>query len=69
MLRHAMVSEIPDGLSVQPPPPPGKLAAHGQLKLPFGDSCLLRLFSLHVAFIPGLLNVDADGGKGESWGA
>ena len=53
MLRHAMVSEIPDGLSVQPPPPPGKLAAHGQLKLPFGDSCLLRLFSLHVAFIPG----------------
>ena len=23
-----MVSEMPDGLSVQPPPPPGKLAAH-----------------------------------------
>ena len=39
MLRHAMVSEMPDGLSVQPPPPPGKLAA--QLKSPFGDSCLL----------------------------
>ena len=30
MLRHAMVSDMPDGLSVQPPPPPGKLAA--QLK-------------------------------------
>ena len=53
MLCHAMVSEMPDGLSVQPPALPGKLAAHGQLKLPFGDSCLLRLFSLHVAFIPG----------------
>ena len=37
MLRNAMVSDMPDGRSVQPPPPPGKLAA--QLKLPFGDSC------------------------------
>ena len=27
MLRHAMVSDKPCGLSVQPPPPPGKLAA------------------------------------------
>ena len=42
ILSHAMVSKMPDGLSVQPPPPPGKLAAHGQLKLPFGDSCLSR---------------------------
>ena len=38
MLHHAMVSEMSDDLSVQPPPPPGKLAA--QLKSPFGDSCL-----------------------------
>ena len=37
MLRNAMVSDMPDGRSVQPPPPSGKLAA--QLKLPFGDSC------------------------------
>ena len=27
MLRHAMVSDKPGGLSVQQPPPPGKLAA------------------------------------------
>ena len=27
MLCHAMVSEMPDGLSVEPPPPLGKLAA------------------------------------------
>ena len=47
MLSHTMVSNMPDGLrlrpsgmllSVQPPPPPGKLAA--QLKSPFGNSCL-----------------------------
>ena len=25
-LHHAMVIDMPDGLSVQPPPPPGKLA-------------------------------------------
>ena len=31
MLSHTLVSNMPDGLSVQPPPPPGKLAA--QLKL------------------------------------
>ena len=37
MLRHAVVSDKPGGLSVQPPPPPGKLAA--RLKLPFGGSC------------------------------
>ena len=36
MLRHAVVSDKPGGLSVQPPPPPGKLAA--RLKLPFGGS-------------------------------
>ena len=38
MLQHAMVSEMPDGLSMQPTPPSGKLAV--QLKSPFGDSCL-----------------------------
>ena len=27
MLRHAMVSDMPHGRSVHPPPPPGKLAA------------------------------------------
>ena len=37
MLRYAIVSDKPGGLSVQPPPPPGKLAA--QLKSPFGDYC------------------------------
>ena len=44
MLRHAMVSDIPGGLSVQPPPPPGKLAA--QLKSPFGDSYVLVKMSV-----------------------
>ena len=39
MLRHAMVHDKPGGLSLQPPPSPGKLAA--QLKPTFGDSCLL----------------------------
>ena len=38
MLRHAMVSDKPGGLSLQPSPTPGKLAA--QLKPPFGDSSL-----------------------------
>ena len=38
MLRHAMVSDKPGGLSLQPSPSPGKLAA--QLKPPFGDSSL-----------------------------
>ena len=33
MLRHAVVRDKPGGLSVQPPPPPGKLAA--RLKSPF----------------------------------
>ena len=37
MLRYAIVSNKPGGPSLQPPPPPGKLAA--QLKSPFGDSC------------------------------
>ena len=40
MRCYAIVSDIPDGISVQPPPDPGKLAA--QLKSPFGDSRLLR---------------------------
>ena len=38
MLRHRMVNDKPGGLSLQPPPSPGKLAA--QLKPPFGDSSL-----------------------------
>ena len=38
MSRHAVVSDRPGGLSLQPAPSPGKLAA--QLKSPFGDSCL-----------------------------
>ena len=40
MIRHAMVSDKPSGLSVQPSHPPGKLAA--QLKSPFGDSCFFK---------------------------
>ena len=40
MLRHAMVSDKPSGLSAQPPPPPGEWAA--QLKSPFADSCLFK---------------------------
>ena len=37
MLRHAMVSDKPGGLSVQRPLPPGKSAV--QLNSPFGNSC------------------------------
>ena len=39
MLRHAMASDKPGGLSVQPPPPSGKLAA--PVNSPFGDSCYI----------------------------
>ena len=47
MLRHGMVSDKPGGLSLQPPPSQGKLAA--QLKPPFGD-CSSQVFAdvLHV---------------------
>ena len=50
MLRHGMVSDKPGGLSLQPPPSPGKLAA--QLKPPFGDSCL-QVFAdvLHMFYL------------------
>ena len=50
MLRHAMVSDKPGGLSLQSPPSPGKLAA--RLKPPFGDCCL-QVFAdvLHMFFI------------------
>ena len=46
MIRHAMVSDKPGGLSVQLPPPPGKLAA--QLKSPFGDSCYFKSMASHL---------------------
>ena len=50
MLRHAVVSDKPGGLSLQPPPSSGKLAA--RLKPPFGDCCL-QVFAdvLHMFFI------------------
>ena len=50
MLRHGMVSYKPGGLSLQPPPSPGKLAA--QLKPPFGDSSL-QVFAdvLHMFYL------------------
>ena len=53
MLRHAMVSDMPDDLSVQPPPSRGKLAA--QLKSLL--AILVTIFSLHVAFIPGCMSM------------
>ena len=43
MVRDAMASDkpggTPGGLSVQPPPHPGKLAA--PVNSPFGDSCYI----------------------------
>ena len=47
MLRHAMVSDRPGGLSLQPPPSPGKLAA--QLKSPFGF-CICFILRLRESF-------------------
>ena len=49
MLRHAMVRDKPGGLSLQPPPSPGKLAA--LLKSPFGDSVYKRLQMFYICFI------------------
>ena len=50
MLSHAMVRDKPGGLSLQPPPSPGKWAA--QFKSPFGDSCL-QVFEdvLHMFYL------------------
>ena len=58
MLRHTLVSNMPDGLSVQPPPPPGKLAA--QLKL--------TILVYHIFITCGIyprVYVDVQGGKGD----
>ena len=63
-VRHAMVSKMPDGLRVQLPPPPGKLAA--QLKLPF--AILVYHVFITCSIYPRMY-VDVQGGKGESWGA
>ena len=53
MLHHAMVDEMPDGLSVQPPPPPRKIGH--PVKIAFWQF-LFTVFSLHVAyFIPGCM--------------
>ena len=60
MLRHAMVGKMPDGLNVQPPPPPAKLAA--QLKL----AILVYHIFITCSIYPRMY-VDALGGKGESW--
>ena len=49
MLRHGMVSDKPGGLSLQPPPSPGKLAA--LLKSPFGDSVYKCLQMFYICFI------------------
>ena len=49
MLRHGMVSDKPGGLSLQPPPSPGKLAA--QLKSLFGDSFYKCLQMFCICFI------------------
>ena len=49
MLRHGMVSDKPGGLSLQPPPSPGKLAA--QLNSPFGDSFYKCLQMFYICFI------------------
>ena len=49
MLRHGMVSDKPGGLSLQPPPSPGKLAA--LLKSPFGDSVYKCLQMFCICFI------------------
>ena len=64
MLRHVMVSDMPDGLSGQPPPPPGKLAA--QLK------SLLAILVYHIFITCSIhprMYVNVQGGKGESRGA
>ena len=50
MIRHAIDSNKPCGLSAQPPPPPGKLAA--QFKSPFGDSCFFFKSITSLLFSP-----------------
>lgn len=51
MLRHEMVSDKPSGLSVQSPPPGGKLAA--LLKSLFGDFCCIRFnWNSHRGMLP-----------------
>ena len=49
MLRHGMISDKSGGLSLQPPPSPGKLAA--LLKSPFGDSVYKCLQMFYICFI------------------
>ena len=56
MLRHAMVSEMPDGLSVQPPASPRKIG------------CPVYHIFITCSIYPRMY-VHAQGGKGESWGA
>ena len=58
MLSHTLVSNMPDGLSVQPPPPPGKLAA--QLKL----TILVYHIFITCSIYPRMY-VDVQGGKGD----
>ena len=55
MLRHAMVSDKPGGLSVQPPTPPGKLNwQHSKNHLLV---ILDRAIDLDAIFIALLLNI------------
>ena len=50
MLRHPMVRDKPGGLSLQPPPSPGKLAA--QLQPPFGRILVYKCLQMfYVCFI------------------
>ena len=56
---NAMVSKMPDGLNVQSPPPPGKLAAQS----PFGDSCYHIFITCSIYR---RMYVDVQGGKWES---
>ena len=62
MLRHAMVSKMPDGLSVQPPPP--------QENWPPSKKYLLAILVYHIFITRSSyprMYVDVQGGKGESW--